>query len=425
MFNFHPYATAYGMTSPPELIFTSVTFNDVFYEMNSLVDFNIGGYVTVTNSNFQRISSCGGIIKNENPTITNYLPAMAGYTQYLNHFNLRKNTIVSDHDCAATQCFKVDITGTTFMSFNYLKYRSTSGSNGSVTNPSNGVLNRGALLHLIDFSGEVIFTGCTVNDVETRISSCGVSCITAFFSADEALLLYGTEKTNAKIYMIYLLNHERGVLIQGTWTDVTSSAELIYIQQGNLTPDSPIIIYKNVITNVGAYNEGTGIEIIRYVTTDFESTDSATITSLLTTGSLTPCAGVALLENVMSKVISCTPSGEQIHLKCYGSGGTTYAPSLTADELAAINHTVINNYSFTLDSVTKTFDMNYVHFNENTVSDVIGSPEAPLFAIEGFVKVKISNNVFLNNGRFLENLVGEWTALDNYRTFSFDSLTSF
>jgi hypothetical protein len=102
MFNFHPYATAYGMTSPPELIFTSVTINDVFYEMNSLIDFNIGGYVTITNSNFQRISNCGGIIKNENPTIINYLPAVVSYTQYLNHFNLRKNTIVSDHDCVAT-----------------------------------------------------------------------------------------------------------------------------------------------------------------------------------------------------------------------------------------------------------------------------------------------------------------------------------
>jgi hypothetical protein len=311
------------------------------------------------------------------------------------------------------------------VNFNYLKYRSSVSSTGSMTNPDNGVLHRGALLHLIDFSGEVIFTGCTVSNVETRITSCAVSCIGFFFNAEEALSLYGTEKTIARIYMIYLLNHEKGVLIQSTWTDVTSSAEMIYIQQGNLTPDSPIILYKNVLTNVGAYTEGSGIEIIRYVTTDFESTDSATITSLLTTGSSTPCAGVALIENVIDKMGSCTPSGEQIHLKCYGSGGTTYAPSLTTDELVAINHTDTNNYSFTLDSVTKTFDMNYVHFSENTMSNVIGSPGAPIVAIEGFVKVKISNNVFLNNGRFLSDLVKQWTAVNNYNAFGFDTLTGF
>ena len=54
--NMPPYASAYGSTSPPEVVMDYVTFNDVFFEMNSVVDFNIGGYVTITNSNFNRFS---------------------------------------------------------------------------------------------------------------------------------------------------------------------------------------------------------------------------------------------------------------------------------------------------------------------------------------------------------------------------------
>ena len=51
------------MTTPPALELSGVSFNDIFYEMNSLVDFNIGGYVTMTNSNFRRFSNCGAILK--------------------------------------------------------------------------------------------------------------------------------------------------------------------------------------------------------------------------------------------------------------------------------------------------------------------------------------------------------------------------
>lgn len=288
MLVFHPYATSYGMTSPPEIILSGMTFNDIFYEMNSLVDFNIGGFVTITNSIFQRFSNCGGILKNVNPTIINYLTSSATYTEYRNNFILRKHTVVSDHDCVATECFKVDISGSTFQTFNYQKYISSSGTIGSVTGLSNGVRYRGILLHLADFNGEVRMTENIVQDIKTRISSCGITCVASFFISDELLAIYGTEKTNANIYMIYLINHERGVLLQNSFTDVTTSAELIYIQQGNLTPDSPIILYKNTLNRVGAYTMGAGVEIIRYVTTDFQSTDETTITNLLTSGGLIP-----------------------------------------------------------------------------------------------------------------------------------------
>lgn len=124
-------------------------------------------------------------------------------------------------------------------------------------------------------------------------------------------------------------------------------------------------------------------------------------------------------------MVGCTPSGEQIYLRCLKSSGTTYQPSLTADQMAAINHTVENNYTFTINSVSKTFDMNYLHFEENTLSNVLGSPRKPTFAIEGYVKVKLLNNVFENNGRFLSSMLSLWTFVDNYHVFFFDGITGF
>lgn len=75
--------------------------------------------------------------------------------------------------------------------------------------------------------------------------------------------------------------------------------------------------------------------------------------------------------------------------------------------------------------MSKTFDMNYLHFEENTLTNVLGSPNKPTFAIDGFVKVKILNNVFANNGRYLSSMLSLWTFVDNYHAYFFDALTGF
>jgi len=99
MFTFHPYTSAYGLTEPPVLTLESVEINDVYYEMNSLVHFNLGGHVNFYNSKFRRFSNWGSILKNYNPTIQNIFPAVGQYTDFVNNFNLQKNSLTSDIDC--------------------------------------------------------------------------------------------------------------------------------------------------------------------------------------------------------------------------------------------------------------------------------------------------------------------------------------
>ena len=73
MMKMTPYLSAYGLTSPPQLILNFVVIQNVFYDMNSLVDFSLGGYVTITNSEFYFFSTCGALIKNTNPAVSLFL----------------------------------------------------------------------------------------------------------------------------------------------------------------------------------------------------------------------------------------------------------------------------------------------------------------------------------------------------------------
>ena len=89
MMNFAPYSAKYGLSAPPQLVLTSVTFADIFFEMNSLVDFNVGGLVTVTGSSFLRFSNWGSVFKNSNTPMINF-KITPYYLTYVDHFNLRK-----------------------------------------------------------------------------------------------------------------------------------------------------------------------------------------------------------------------------------------------------------------------------------------------------------------------------------------------
>jgi hypothetical protein len=134
---------------------------------------DIGGYVTITNSNFNRFSHCGAVIKNYYPDTYNYLTSSSTYTEYITHFNYRKNDLVtSDYDCSATAptfCFRLEVQNTAFTEFNYEKYLGS--GIGSATNPSNGVQHRGFIFHLQDFIGDIVTHGISVTDVRSRITS--------------------------------------------------------------------------------------------------------------------------------------------------------------------------------------------------------------------------------------------------------------
>ena len=68
----------------------------------------------------------------------------------------------------------------------------------------------------------------------------------------------------------------------------TTSLGMIKITKGNKTPDSPLIIYKNSISESGTYGYSRIIDVEMTVESAFESTDTTTITNLLTSSTTAP-----------------------------------------------------------------------------------------------------------------------------------------
>ena len=135
--------------SPPVLIFNNVSILNVFYNVNSLVDFNIKGYVNFTNSIFNYFSSCGAILKNTNPPLNNYQPLNAQYTEYITNYNLRRTSDLQN--ATDLQTYMINITNCVFQSFNYLKIVSIIPLS---TNGFSGNVDHGYIVHLQNFNGK-------------------------------------------------------------------------------------------------------------------------------------------------------------------------------------------------------------------------------------------------------------------------------
>lgn len=104
----------------------------------------------------------------------------------------------------------------------------------------------------------------------------------------QAIALYGEEKTPVKTYLFYLINHDRNFIFSNTIQDVTTTANLLTITQGNKFPGSLMAFYKNVIKNVANYGQGAGLNVTQLAAAEFETSDVTTLTNLLTNGDMTP-----------------------------------------------------------------------------------------------------------------------------------------
>lgn len=67
-----------------------------------------------------------------------------------------------------------------------------------------------------------------------------------------------------------MLNHERNFVFSNTIQDVTTTANLLTITQGNKFQGSLMAFYKNVVKNVGTYNQGAGFNVTQLVAAVFE-----------------------------------------------------------------------------------------------------------------------------------------------------------
>lgn len=95
-------------------------------------------------------------------------------------------------------------------------------------------------------------------------------------------------------------------------------------------------------------------------------------------------------------------------------------------QIAAISHTKVKPYTLTIGSNTVTFDMNIFSVENNLFTNIYGGANgAPVFTIQGFMKVSIYKNTFLNNGRHVENALTIWTKINLHRSLAFDSFGGF
>jgi hypothetical protein len=213
-----------------------------------------------------------------------------------------------------------------------------------------------------------------------------------------------------KTYLVYLNNHERDVVLSNTISECSASANLYYVDQGNTTPEAVVILYKNIINKSGTYRNGGIINVIRHVTSDFETSDKTALTTLLSSGTLSPCAGVAFINNELDQIVSCVNPNVQIGFTWQSTSGV-YKPGLTDDEMIAITQSSTKDYSFTLDGTTINLDLNYFNFNTNKISRLLGTVMSENILIQGFTKIMHSHNVFENNGRALHYKVQYWEIL--------------
>lgn len=167
MMSFMAYNGSVSGSTPPQAYFRNVEFNGIFHDMNSLIHFNQGGNVTFEYCKFYYVSTCGGIISNENPTVYNWQPDSETYTEYLTNYN--RQIYANGSKLNNTKDYKLNMTGCTFMSFNYLKTLSTY---GIFINELNGNVHRGVVVHLNDFRGNVTLSNNIISDIRTNLSSC-------------------------------------------------------------------------------------------------------------------------------------------------------------------------------------------------------------------------------------------------------------
>ena len=134
---------------PFQFIMTNVTISNIFYNVNSLVDFNSKGYVNITQVTLNYFSNWGAILNNANPSLNNFQPNNTQNKYYIQNYNQRATNYA--HNSLDLLAYKISITNSLFQSFNYLKYIS---GVQLLTNLNSGNTDHGYIIHLLNFNGK-------------------------------------------------------------------------------------------------------------------------------------------------------------------------------------------------------------------------------------------------------------------------------
>jgi hypothetical protein len=114
------------------------------------------------------------------------------------------------------------------------------------SNPENGAIHRGFILHLDNFLGDITFNNSKIVDVRTVASSCTGNCFDFFVKPTKMLEeIYGPEYDNyIHTYIIYVTNNDYNVYVNSDFNDVLTTASTVYIEKGIHDIDKDVTLYK-------------------------------------------------------------------------------------------------------------------------------------------------------------------------------------
>ncbi|CAI2387538.1 unnamed protein product [Moneuplotes crassus] len=400
MFTFHPYHTDYGMTStPPELVIDNCFFNDMFYEFNALIFLNTEAHVTITNTQINRLSNCGSIIKKKPLSQMNNVKTIdAVFTQFVNNINqLPPETVATDHSCTgATPCFKLKFVGNSLSEHNYYKFVAAEFITNleGKTNGGNGMEHIGDIFHFDEFDGPIYIMNNTFSDIRNRITSTGQYC-SIFNYSQEYNDIYGDSDTFRVIYFFFLDNIERDIVVaNNNFESIVTAGALAYINKGNKYEDSVIIFDSNTVNKFGSMYFSNGFLIHKKVSASFEGSDPATWTSL-------PCKGIIFTNNIFTELVSSPSANSLIKIMCLTSTGDIFKPSLTNEQIADMSLPTQSTFTYTYDTYTLDIDYNYTFiFSGNKATMNMGVGMNSTYELDGLLKVLIRDNIFANNSMF-------------------------
>ena len=163
------------------LIITSCEFKNFFYDFTSFIGLNNGhGFVDISDTTFDKFSNCGSIIRDsrftpsldyDNEDLEDYNNILMSYrsSMYSYEINQNRHLITTSTACEDKDCSKIEISGSTFSNFNYLK---DSGNTAVFVGQSNPMRQQGLIFNLDSFYGKVHFYDNTIDSLKFKYGAC-------------------------------------------------------------------------------------------------------------------------------------------------------------------------------------------------------------------------------------------------------------
>eukprot|EP00347_Sterkiella_histriomuscorum_P008156 403346168 len=404
------------LTEPPKLIIKNVEFYNIFFEFNSIIGLNsFGGHVEISNSKFQRISSCGALIKN---TMSVYNPGYDdldelkeqqlyqrrnNYLQYevQSQFDQLQNKAQNFSTCSLDfsdnlpDCFSITISDCIFQDFGY----QTSISTSSLTvNSQYGMSHQGRILNLDNFQGDVVVKSSTFQNNFLYLESCYVNEVTVVFYKNT---FYQNTGLNSLVYV-----------------DVTEDQWK--------TNQKPILFHFNNFINNAAYYHTNTIQII--------SRSSLNLFYLpdidnLELSQQTQCGGIQISNNYFNKNFGCRYIGGSLYsIKCLYPGEAplfkeTYSIDYPLDfqqSNYAINYTLFEKYTNNLTieiADNEVVDLNKVVIKNNVLIENFGGFREGLVSFIAIDRILIQNDTYINNGETTVEIVATLGLINGYIPF--------